>query len=184
MAKMGFLAKIGMITIIFVIIISGLMIFFKEPTMKVWDFGNNIVNKIRGIQLQTDQPPESMFQQLQVSIIQPPAEAASFCTVQQYQVCTDPSCVVSDGIVGWDSINHCCVLETTGFDACVNKQVTDRLCTTGIVNGAITYFTIDGYQVGDSTEYQGYKSNLHKTSGFSCNGLVYPTAVNNQAVIT
>lgn len=109
-------------------------------------------------------------------IIDPPNAVADWCVVQKLSVKESLDYMQSSEIIGYDTIEECCLKKMIGYDPCLDRISTQRMCFTGNAGGAISYYTIDGvivdYKYKD--KYRTFMGNLHKEPGIkSCVGKEY-----------
>jgi len=83
----------------------------------------------------------------------------------------------SNKILGWDKLNNCCVQEYTGFDNCLNKNVSVKRCFIGDVGTIHKWSRINGYYFDLPTDYELSLFAITDES-FDCSSVKYPSEVN------
>lgn len=93
-------------------------------------------------------------------LVLPPRENV-WCKIQEVQVGADREQPIRDRIVGWDSVDNCCVREVTGYSCAVGKETTLQYCYTANIGGEVKYVQVDGY-IADKNFYSEFVDDLDK----------------------
>jgi len=102
-------------------------------------------------------------------VVVPPNEVQSWCQIQEFSISEDKLKPLMDGIIGYDTIEDCCVKRVKGVDQCLNRQIDDLLCFTSNIGGGVIYFSIDGFRVDDlyKDDFNIFINNLKKSENLS-----------------
>jgi len=88
-------------------------------------------------------------------------EERDWCKAQVLNVGDSKEDPIWSKIMGFDTINNCCVEEYYGYDCALNKTLSIRYCYTSIIGGHVVWITVDGYyKIADN--YKKYIDNLDK----------------------
>ena len=120
-------------------------------------------------------------QEQQAIVLAVNALDGDWCTPQVITPLTSSS--VGNQILGFDSLNNCCLRQFSGIDSCLNKQVVSKLCYDSNIGAESTvkYFTMNGYYITNLSAYNLYLNNLHESHNYQCVNLSYPQQLFGEA---
>jgi hypothetical protein len=108
-----------------------------------------------------------------------PSSGDEWCKPQEVLVlANDAETPTRDRLMGWDSIDNCCVREVSGFSCALQKEVSVRYCYTASIGGVIKYVLIDGYY-GNVDYYNTFVTDVDKEAipNKACSTEYYPYRV-------
>lgn len=94
-------------------------------------------------------------------LIMPPTSVQSWCQVQEIMVGDTREDFISSRILGWDSLEECCVREVEGFSCALNDLMNLRWCYTGDIGGSINWASVNGYFV-ETNLYKQFLDDVDK----------------------
>ena len=94
------------------------------------------------------------------SYVLPPSEN-DWCKIQVMRVDDNIEEPISDEIIGWDTIDNCCVRKIKGYNCALKSVSVMKYCYTANLGGEIKYISINNYYANVSA-YQQYKEDYEK----------------------
>jgi len=164
----------GKVFLVFVILIILLVIFFVVFGNRI-SFTKGLHQKLLGDKnIFSIEPKKEQYRE----VIIPPDNVKSWCQIQELMVGDSREDPIRDRVVGWDSLDNCCIREISGFNCALQYENVIRYCYTGNIGSQITYIMIDGY-FGDVSLYKSYIEDLDKfeIENKRCNIEIYPNAL-------
>jgi len=149
--------KVGFLLVILIIIIIGLFIFIGGNIGFTKRFHSMIFGDKSGL----IGLPKILSSEIGNTNIIIPSPENDWCKIQEINVGDSNEDFVRDRIIGWDSINNCCVREVSGFNCAINGNSVMRYCYTAHISGVIKYVVIDGYY-GEEESYKEYLEDYDK----------------------
>ena len=93
-------------------------------------------------------------------LIKPPEEHL-WCKIQEIPVPTSIEKYSRDRIVGWDSVENCCVREVSGFNCALKRQSFVQYCYSANIGGEVKWVLVEGFFV-DPSNYFSFVIDLDK----------------------
>jgi len=113
--------------------------------------------------------------QVNIQSTQPPPEVVTWCTPQVQPPPLGVLTPITVEVLGWDSVNSCCITEVKGYNCALEKNSAMQYCYTANIGGEVKWVVVDSLYV-EKTYKDKILSNYHKSEvGDCCKTNIYPS---------